>query len=66
MGLIIVTHCQEELKCGAMEHGGLCVVTFGISLMLQWFVINWAISMHFQLHAMLPLVKAVDPLGWMM
>ena len=56
-------HYQEELKCGTMEHGGLCVMSIGISLMLQWFVISWAISMHSLLQKVLLLAEALDPFG---
>ena len=46
--------------------GELCVMTPGISLMQQWFVISWAMSMHCLLHVVLPLEQAVDQYGWIM
>ena len=32
---------MEEWKSASMEHGGLFVITFGIVMMLWWYVDNW-------------------------
>ena len=49
-----------------MEHGQLCAVLVGISLMLQWFVVSWAISMQHLLPLMLPMEQAVAQYGTLM